>query len=498
MKLLMVLGSAAILSLSLRAADWKPIVAAELAEKKPAVEANAGAEALLWEVRVTDEVQRRDIATPNRGPVFPSAASGNMPPMQSSTTFQTVTTSQTMLDHYIRIKIFSNSGRDSFSTVHLPYSGSTKISDISGRTIQPDGSILELSKDSIFDSDTSWGTFKDKSKAFPMPGVMIGSIIEYRWRETRPYVLGYQVLEFQQRNLPVRLVRYLVKPTSELGAMLAQSFQCPLPEFVKESGGFYRAEVKNMPALKSEPFTPPYNQQRAWGLLYYRKNVLSPEQYWHEHGIQSYNWTRGHATAMAVNKEVKQLAAEITQGATKPEEKVDRLAAYCRSHLRNRDSRQVSAEERKDFKPNQSPADTLAQKIGTTWDIRNAFGALAVAAGFDARVVEAAARNNINFQPSFADSYFLGYLGWQPIVAVHVGESWRLYDPASRYTGNMLPWWYQGVPALISDPRNRSGYEPQWRRRTPPPSRLQPSCDSPTTVRSKATLRSSLRVSKAP
>src|SRR5215475_9010150 len=131
------------------AQEWKPIDQSQLYLITPVVENGADAEVLLWEVYVDDS---------------------------SRTT--------TDFNHYIRIKVFSERGKEAQSTIDLPYLSGIQIKDISGRTVRTDGSIFELKKDAIFDREiVKFGRRKVKAKSFTMPGVMRGSIIEYRWRE---------------------------------------------------------------------------------------------------------------------------------------------------------------------------------------------------------------------------------------------------------------------------------------------------------------------------
>ena len=78
------------------------------------------------------------------------------------------------------------------------------------------------------------------------------------------------------------------------------------------------------------------------------------------------------------------------------------------------------------------------------------FGALAIAAGFDARMALLASRNGVAFDPSLPASYFLRNL----VIAVRTGDRWRFYDPTVKdLPPDMLPWEYHGVTALVSDPR---------------------------------------------
>src|ERR1044071_4951443 len=162
--------------------DWKPVDPAELALKAPMVEKEADAEALFWEVKIDDN--------PDGDLIF---------------------------NHYLRVKVFTDRGRESQSKIDLPFGnlsgGQVKIQDIAARTIKPDGSIVELNKKDIFERTIVKASgLKVKAKSFAMPAVEPGCIIEYRWREVRVRQdAHYLRLQFQ-RDIPVQRVEYLVKP----------------------------------------------------------------------------------------------------------------------------------------------------------------------------------------------------------------------------------------------------------------------------------------------
>ena len=71
--------------------DWRPVTPEELASKTPVVEKDADAEAIFWEVRIDDS--------------HPAELS---------------------LKNYIRIKIFTDRGRESQSKIDLPYRALTE------------------------------------------------------------------------------------------------------------------------------------------------------------------------------------------------------------------------------------------------------------------------------------------------------------------------------------------------------------------------------------
>ena len=146
-------GALVLFATGLFGASWKPLDPVELALKAPKVEKDADAEALFWEVSVADEFN------------------GGYP--------------QTVLQHYIRAKIFNDRGLR-HATVDLLYFGQITISDIAGRTIKPDGSTIDLKKDAVFDKVVvKTGGIKIKARSFVLPNVVTGDLIEYRLRETR-------------------------------------------------------------------------------------------------------------------------------------------------------------------------------------------------------------------------------------------------------------------------------------------------------------------------
>ena len=115
--------------------NWRPVTAGELQMTTPKVEPDADAEAILWDVYVSDEDSGGDL--------------------------------QTVLHHYVRIKIFNDRGREAFSKIDIPYGRvegigfDVKIKDIAARTTKPDGSVVELKGSDIFERDVIKGQVTD-------------------------------------------------------------------------------------------------------------------------------------------------------------------------------------------------------------------------------------------------------------------------------------------------------------------------------------------------
>lgn len=407
--------------------DWRPVTPADLAAKTPVVEKDADAEAIFWEVRVADEVD------------------GSV--------------AKTVMRNYIRIKIFTERGRESESRIDIPYLKDWSIKDIAARTIKPDGSIVELKKEDVFERTILKSSgLKIKAKSFAMPGVEPGAIIEYRWREVHNDRFAHYLRLHFQREIPVRSVKYYIKPFSDPDfpfGMRAKTFQFNPQGFQKEKDGFHSITATNMPAFREEPRMPPEDSVRPWMLIYYSEDrkSASPSEFWKTYGKEVYEANKSRTK---VSDEVKQAAAKAIGDAAAPEEKLDRLFEFCRSSIKNisNESSGMTAEQRANLKDNKSPADTLKRGAGTGGDIDMLFAALATAAGFETRIAHLSDRSDVFLDRSFPDDYFMQTYD----IAVRVGDKWLFYDPASTYVPRgMLRWQEEGQDALVADPK-----EPNW------------------------------------
>ncbi|MBV8819316.1 MAG: DUF3857 domain-containing protein, partial [Acidobacteriaceae bacterium] len=356
---------------SLAAMNWLPVEPADLALNAPRVEKDAHAEALFWDVWVSDET------------------SSNYP--------------HTIMRHYLRIKIFDERGVEEHSKVELPYLGKTSIYDVAGRTIHPDGSTQELTKDAVFDRELvkSRG-LKMRGRTFALPGVTPGSIIEYTWTERDENALAnYVPLRFQ-RDIPVERVTYHIKPLVHPYfpyAMRSLTFHIAPEPFVPERNGYVSVTHTGLPAVREEPHMPPEFEVQSWMLIYYEVDRnLSAEKYWKDRGRKLYDEWKPR---LKVSGEVKQTAATVMEDAKTDDDKLQRLFHYCRASIKNINDAGsgLSAEKRNSAKENKVPADTIKQGMGTGTDINLLFAALATAAGFDARMAWVADRSKFFFTP---------------------------------------------------------------------------------------------------
>ena len=404
-------------------ATWRPITPEELSATKSSLDPSADAEAIFRDVRLLNE-----------------ASSFGYP--------------VNVIHEYVRLKIYTARGKDKYGTVQIPYWGKSVISNVEGRTIKPDGSIVDLKKDAIFDKviEKRKG-FKIKVVSFAMPGVEPGAIIEYRWtRNVGEFISRYVPLDVQS-EYPVRELVFHVKPVSGQWVhwpnMRMMPFGCNADKVTNEMGGFTLVTLHNIPAFQEEPSMPPEYSSKQWILIYYEENDnTGKDKYWKSLGRQLYG---EYSSKIKINGDVKSTANELIHGASADDEKILRLFEYCRKDLKDIHGTQITTEQREQAKENRNTVDTLAHKAGTAEDINLAFAALAIAAGFDARLAKLSDRTTFLFNPSFQSAYFLN----AEDIAVKVNGSWKFYDVSNRdLPAGQLSWPEQGVFALITDPKD--------------------------------------------
>jgi Domain of Unknown Function with PDB structure (DUF3857)/Transglutaminase-like superfamily len=405
--------------------DWRPISPGDLAAKTPVVEPDADAEAIFWEVRIDDSsddnLSRR---------------------------------------HYVRVKIFTERGREKYSKFDIPFTKGTKIKDLAARLIKADGTIVEIGKNDIFEREIiKADKVKVKAKSFAVPNIEPGVIIEYRYKETieDAGAMGMR-LQFQ-RDIPVQTLSYYYKPYNEREPSY-QSYNFSGTKFIKDKNGFYLAERRNVPALKEEPRMPPEDTVRPWMLLtgsrvsvasasafsitFTVKNPGNQVAYW---GAVSVDWAPLTKLMTKPGDEVKKLAEQVAAGATEPEDKLRKLYEYCQTQIQNTTfDPSITEEQRAKLPEIKSVKDVIKRKAGSAMYIDLLFGSMAAALGFDSRVALIADRSKMFFDPKMTNEAFVHPGG----IGVKAGADWLVLNPGSRFAPyGMLPWYEEATWAMF-------------------------------------------------
>ena len=408
-----------------RAARWPDLDPAELADKTPQVDPEAGAEILFREVIISHD-----------------------------------SFSQFTRRYYVRAKIYSKRGVDEFAKIELPYDKKTDLYDIRARTTLPDGQSIEIGKKDIYDRQLiKTGKERVKVKSFSPPGLIPGAIVEYAYTEQYDDWSWYVAMYFQS-DLPTRLVRFKFRPMNagEFDAFYARKFSihslffnCPKQEMKTDREGYYTFELRDLPAVKEEPFQPPALVSDSSAILCYSfEQNPSPEAYWKQQSKELHERTLRRTKSTRL---VRNTLASIVAESDSPERKLEKIYDYCRSKILNRslDGDTFSREERAKLKPNDDATDTLNAGNGTDEDINVVFIALARAADLDARAAAINDRSFLFFNPILTESFVTSSF----VAAVRTDGKWRFFDPGARYLPfAVLSWQNTATAGIVADPKN--------------------------------------------
>lgn len=395
--------------------NWKPVDPSDLSQKEPKVEKDADAEAIFWEVRVDDSKQ-----------------------------------DELGLKHYIRVKVFTERGREKYSKVEIPFVKGTKIKDVAARVIKPDGTITEINKSEIFENTiVNANGFKIKQISFAVPGIEPGVIFEYRYKQTIDDAGAGGMQLIFQRNIPAQNITYYIKPYggNVFSSMRAKSYNFEDISFEKDKDGFYRTTQTNVPSFQEEPYMPPEDSVRHWALLSY--SSLFGGDSWLR---MSFGYGEAFKKLTKANDDVKKTAEQIVSGAANDEEKVNRLFDFAKKEIKNLNfDFSMTDEQKKKLKDNNSAGDTLKQKYGYGAQIEWLFAAMAKAVGLEVRFVLTGDRSEFIFNQGDHTRFV-----HPACIAVKVNGKWQYYNPGSPYVERgMLAWNEEGQDAFLV---NDAGY----------------------------------------
>lgn len=392
---------------------------------------------------------------------------------------------------YYRLKILTPAGRE-YGNIEIPGFYGWKATDLGARVVRPDGTAVPYSGPVFEKTVLRSGGIKVTVKTFALPDVEVGSIIDYRYRlvpDDKASGKGQAVLEdfFGNTGKPeeggfdteegilflpmdrweVQAKLFTLKatfnyePSPWLGTALAEYTRKPmifswfkrwLPN-VEPSGDnkLITMSLKNIPAFEPEEFMPPESSERAEVRLFYiAGTTATPDEYWQ---AESQNWKKGLEKFMGKPGTAAGEAAKAVFGLADPEAKIRALYERAQKIKNLSYDRTMTARKRKErgLKDNRSVADVFKNGYGLRSDITRTFAAMAVAAGFPARVVRVASRDDKLFDLNLCDLY--GQFDTELAVIPADGTD-RFYDPATPFCPPGLVRWACTAAEVLDPAKN--------------------------------------------
>lgn len=355
-------------------------------------------------------------------------------------------------DNYIRIKILTEEGRKN-ANVELGFAkGWEDIVNIHGRTIRPDGSTAD------FDGKVLEKTVAKKRgeqilvKAFNLPDVQVGSIIEYFYTIDYKEYYVFESHWILSQELFTKNARFSLKPyqhDNEFHLRWTWQLLPPGAEPKQSNWGVVTMEANNIPAFQSEDFMPPENELKSRVDFIYDQEIPEREadKFWQHIGKK-----RNGALESFVGKqkEMEQAVGQIVSPNDAPEVKLRKI--YDRvQQIRNTsfELRKSEEEEKRDKeKPPTNVAEIWKRGYGNGAQLTWLYLALVRAAGFEAYGCWVANRREYFFNPKLMKSEELD----SNVVLVKLNGKDLYFDPGNAVTPfGMLEWSETAVLGLRLD-----------------------------------------------
>jgi len=357
-------------------------------------------------------------------------------------------------DNYFRIKILTEEGRK-YGDVEiqlLPFY--RDVTEIKARTIHPDGTIEEF-HGQIFQKTLAkkQGYGPVQAKAFTIPNVQVGSIVEYYYTvEFNGYLIFFSDWivshELFQKHAKFSLRPYTVEG-SHVNMHWTQHLPPGVPEPKQGPDNIVRLEVSNIPAFRSEEFMPPEDELKARVDFIYSYEAIDPDM---NHFWKSVGKKRNGELESFVSKR-NTLEAEVGQivsPADAPEVKLQKIYARVQKLRNTSYEEEKTKAEKKEEKENElhNAEDVLKAGYGSEEQLNWLFLGLARAAGFDSHGLSVSDRSEFFFNPQLMD---VNRLDHSAVVIPLNGKDTYFAPGAAFAPFGMLRWQQTGVTALRLD-----------------------------------------------
>lgn len=346
---------------------------------------------------------------------------------------------------YVRMKILTEKGKEE-ATVHIPYMrGDFKVTDIQGRTIHSDGTIIPLTVKPSDLVDVKNAGFQLNEMVFTLPSVEVGSIIEYRLQErySDDSVQSPQ-WEIQQPYF-VHKAHYFFLPSSneeitdEHGNVCNNLLYAQPPgmdaKVVRDAAGRYTLNVTDVPPAPNEQWMPPLNSI-LWTVHFYYSWAFNGRDFWTTTGKRWLKETNHFANPTGT---LRAAASQLVAASDTDEVKATKLYDAVQK-LDNTDFTRTKTEaERKaeGLKANKNAEIVWNQKSGSSNDLAMLYVALARAVGLKAYPMEVVNRNRAIFDPNFLRDYQLD----DYIAVVELNGKEVFVDPGEKMCPfGLLAW----------------------------------------------------------
>jgi hypothetical protein len=312
--------------------------------------------------------------------------------------------------YYVRLKVLTQKGKE-LATVRTPYERRNfKVTDIQGRTIHRDGTLIPLTAKPSDLTDVKTKDFQVNTMVFTLPNVEVGSILEYRLQiRYEDNTVSSPTWQIQQAYF-VHKAHYQFEPSRNLDSItdsrgnLANNLMYALilsdgTKMKHDVSGRFSLDVDDIPPIPKDDWMPPLNTIN-WRAEFYYSGYPTGAEFWRNEGKR---WTKETDRFADPGKSLKNAVAELVDASDSDEQKARKIYTAVMK-LDNTDfTREKSSAERKSekLKAIRNAEDVWLQKSGTSDDLALLYVALARAAGLHVYPVQVVNRDRAIFDPNY-------------------------------------------------------------------------------------------------
>ncbi|HEX4823751.1 MAG TPA: DUF3857 domain-containing protein [Candidatus Polarisedimenticolaceae bacterium] len=357
------------------------------------------------------------------------------------------------IGRHVRAKILSAEGRG-LADVAIPFEkGNSSLKKWWGRTILPDGNVLELREDELKSQSvakTSSADFRELRGS--LPGVVPGCVIDYGYLIEQD---GFQQMThvFLQTDWPVRAFRYRWVPSKYYPAAYVLSRAEGLPIGAKHDSGSVLVTGHDLDTVPIEPKMPPDHEARASVIFYYTTADPTAQEYWDLRAKRMETQLKSFIGNGGAIREVLE-GLKLPQSAPL-EDKLRAAYDWIGANVKNtllKSAEEAEAEDRKNNDAYNAKT-VLRAKEGSPRQLDYLFAGMARALGAEADVVFAVDRTDRYWNKALKTFEQFGY----SFVAVRApGEpdgKLVFVDAGSTLPYGEVPWRATGANALLCTPK---------------------------------------------
>ena len=348
--------------------------------------------------------------------------------------------------YYERIKVLTEKGKE-LATQKIPYEhGQFKVTNIQGRTIHADGTIIPMTVKAADLVDIKSGKIQVNMMVFTLPSAEVGSILEYRleihyddnrvseptWNIQQPFFVHKAHYMFT----PERGSNNIVDSAGRnLSSLMYATTGLTVNQVIQEVDGRFSVDLHDIPPTPNEDWMPPLNTLNERVEFYYTY-AHTGEDYWNS---EEKRWTKQTDRFINPGKELRQTAADLVGSADSDEQKARKIYAAVMK-LDNTDfSRKKSEVERKaeKIKAIKNAEDVWKQKSGSSDEIAMLYVAMARAAGLKVWPMQVVNRDRAVFDTRYLNADQLD----DYIAVLDLGGKEIYLDPGQKLcTFGLLHW----------------------------------------------------------